>query len=55
MDAEGGLDETRLVQIVAGKTPGQIEELKAKFQEKYEKDLYECINDETGIQIGDVF
>ena len=42
-----GTNEKAIIQIVAGKTPQQIETLKAKYQEKYGEDLYARIDDET--------
>lgn len=42
-----GTDETAIIKIVAGKTPEQIETLKAKFEEKFGEDLYARIDDET--------
>ena len=33
-----GTNERAIIQIVAGKTPQQIETLKAKFQEKFGED-----------------
>mmetsp|Transcript_20598 Transcript_20598/g.37039 ORF Transcript_20598/g.37039 Transcript_20598/m.37039 type:complete len:1111 (+) Transcript_20598:525-3857(+) len=42
-----GTDEIKIIQIIAGKTDFQIEELKAKFKEKFDQDLYERIDDET--------
>lgn len=42
-----GTNEKAIIQIVAGKTPQQIETLKAKFQEKFGEDLYKRIDDET--------
>ncbi|CAJ1370837.1 unnamed protein product [Effrenium voratum] len=42
-----GTNEKAIIQIVAGKTPQQIETLKAKFEEKYGENLYERIDNET--------
>ncbi|CAJ1448770.1 unnamed protein product [Effrenium voratum] len=42
-----GTNERAIIQIVAGKTPQQIETLKAKFQEKFGEDLYARIDSET--------
>jgi len=42
-----GTNEKAIIQIVAGKTPAQIETLKAKYQEKFGEDLYARIDDET--------
>lgn len=42
-----GTDEKAIIKIVAGKTPEQVEALKAKFAEKFGEDLYARIDDET--------
>ena len=42
-----GTNETAIIQIVAGKTPQQIETLKEKYQEKFGEDLFARIDNET--------
>eukprot|EP00931_Biecheleriopsis_adriatica_P005709 TRINITY_DN107194_c0_g1_i1.p1 TRINITY_DN107194_c0_g1~~TRINITY_DN107194_c0_g1_i1.p1 ORF type:complete len:1503 (-),score=410.13 TRINITY_DN107194_c0_g1_i1:97-4557(-) len=42
-----GTNEKAIIGIIAGKTPEQIETLKAKFQEKFDQDLYARIDSET--------
>eukprot|EP00933_Yihiella_yeosuensis_P077968 TRINITY_DN8901_c0_g1_i1.p1 TRINITY_DN8901_c0_g1~~TRINITY_DN8901_c0_g1_i1.p1 ORF type:complete len:1206 (+),score=316.04 TRINITY_DN8901_c0_g1_i1:534-3620(+) len=46
MDGDGA-NEQRIIKILAGKTPQQIQELKAKFEEKFEEDLMKRLDDET--------
>jgi len=42
-----GTNEKAIIQIVAGKSPQQIETLKEKYQEKFGEDLYARIDSET--------
>lgn len=42
-----GTDEGAIIKIVAGKTPEQIQTLQDKFQEKYDQNLFQRIDDET--------
>ncbi|CAE7768150.1 Anxa6 [Symbiodinium sp. CCMP2456] len=42
-----GTNEKAIIQIVAGKTPQQIETLKAKFEEKFGDELFTRIDSET--------
>lgn len=42
-----GTNEKAIIQIVAGKTPQQIDTLKAKFEEKFGEELFTRIDSET--------
>lgn len=42
-----GTDEDAIIRIIAGKSAGQIEALKIKFEELYGRNLFEWIDDET--------
>lgn len=42
-----GTDEDAIIRILAGKTPGQIEILREKFEEIHGENLYDRLNDET--------
>jgi len=42
-----GTDEDAIIRVVAGKTPEQIITLRDKFQEKFERSLFDWVDDET--------
>jgi len=42
-----GTDEDGLIRVLAGKTPEQIVTLQGKFQEKFERSLFDWVDDET--------